>query len=78
MHTRKLVVAYIIAAFLSALTAISTIILPQWFELLFDEAPDDGDGSLEALITIVVSALACLVFSMLARRVWLGKRVSVA
>jgi hypothetical protein len=67
-------IAYIVAAFLSAVTSVATIIQPQWFELLFDEAPDGGDGSLETMVAVVVAALACIAFSLLARREWLSAR----
>src|SRR5262245_12025166 len=43
MRSRMPMIAYIAAACLSAVTSVATIIQPQWFELLFDEAPDDGD-----------------------------------
>jgi hypothetical protein len=69
-------IAYIIAACLSAVTSVATIIQPQWFELLFDEAPDDGDGSLETIVAVVVAALACVAFSLLARREWVSGQVA--
>jgi hypothetical protein len=37
-------------------------------EMLFNEAPDGGDGSLERWVAIVCSGVALLVFSGLARR----------
>lgn len=76
MRSRVPMIAYIAAACLSAVTSVATIIQPQWFELLFDEAPDDGDGSLETIVAVVVAALACVAFSLLARREWVGGRVA--
>ncbi|MBY0317981.1 MAG: hypothetical protein K2X72_04605 [Reyranella sp.] len=76
MRSRLPMVAYIVAACLSAVTSVATIIQPQWFELLFDEAPDDGDGSLETIVAVVVAALACIAFSLLARREWVSGRVA--
>jgi ABC-type bacteriocin/lantibiotic exporter with double-glycine peptidase domain len=76
MRGRMPMVAYIVAASLSAVTSVATIIQPQWFELLFDEAPDDGDGSLETIVAVVVAALACVAFSLLARREWLSARLA--
>ena len=76
MRSRVPMIAYIIAACLSAVTSVATIIQPQWFELLFDEAPDDGDGSLETIVAVVVAALACVAFSLLARREWVGGRAA--
>lgn len=63
-------IAALIAAFLSGVACIATLIEPQWFELLFDEAPDGGDGSLETAIAVALSLLACLGFAWLARREW--------
>jgi formate hydrogenlyase subunit 3/multisubunit Na+/H+ antiporter MnhD subunit len=72
VHNRMYFVTYVVAALLSAAAFIATIVEPRWFELLFDAAPDNGDGSLETLIAVVLAALACLAFSMLARREWIG------
>jgi|KBSMisStandDraft_5_1062788.scaffolds.fasta_scaffold02042_6 formate hydrogenlyase subunit 3/multisubunit Na+/H+ antiporter MnhD subunit len=68
MSTRKRFVAALIAALLSGVACIATLIEPQWFERLFDEAPDGGDGSLETLVAVVVSLGACLFFGLLAWR----------
>ena len=46
MTTRKLFFAALITAALSGVVCIATLIEPQWFELIFDESPDGGDGSL--------------------------------
>jgi len=70
MSTRKRFVAALIAALLSGVACIATLIEPQWFELLFDEAPDRGDGSLETIVAVAVSLLACALFALLARREW--------
>lgn len=70
MNDCKRLVATVAAAVASASVCIATLVEPQWFELLFDSAPDDGDGSLETLVAVAVSAVACVVFSLLARREW--------
>ena len=74
MTSRKRLIAAIVAASLSAIACIATIVEPRWFELLFDSAPDDGDGSLETIVAVVVSAIACAAFSFLGRREWLRGR----
>jgi hypothetical protein len=58
----------IAAACLSGATCIATLINPHWFELLFDESPDGGDGSLETTVAVVVSLGAGLAFAWLAQR----------
>jgi len=70
MTRRIRLVAAIVAAALSFIACVATIIEPQWFELLFDESPDGGDGSLETLAAVAVSAIACVVFSLIGRREW--------
>lgn len=70
MFNRRRFVAAMLAACLSGVACIATLVEPQWFELLFDEAPDGGDGSLETIIAAVVSVAACVVFALLARREW--------
>jgi len=68
MTTRKLLVAALIAAVLGSVACIATLILPQWFELMFDESPDGGDGSLETIFAIFFSLGAFLFFGLLAWR----------
>jgi hypothetical protein len=68
MSSRKRFVAALVAACLSGVVCVATLIEPQWFELLFDESPDGGDGSLETIVAVAVSLVACLVFALLARR----------
>lgn len=46
----------------SAGAAIATLIEPQWLERLFHMAPDDGDGSLETLVTVAICVAAGAVF----------------
>ena len=58
------------AAILCAAIFALTLIEPQWFEVLFDEAPDGGDGSLESLVAIVASLIATGIFARLAMREW--------
>jgi hypothetical protein len=79
MSHRNRFIAALIAAFLSGVACVATLIEPQWFELLFDEAPDGGDGSLETIIAVAVSLVACVLFALLARREWRrGRRDAVA
>lgn len=44
--------AHLAAAGASAGVCIATLIEPQWFELLFDSAPDGGDGSLQTWVAV--------------------------
>lgn len=79
MFNRKRFVAAMLAACLSGVACIATLVEPRWFELLFDEGPDGGDGSLETIIAVVVSVAACMVFALLARREWRrGRRDAAA
>ena len=68
MSARKRFLAALLAAFASGGACVATLIEPQWFERLFDESPDGGDGSMETMVAVVVSFGACLVFAWLARR----------
>jgi hypothetical protein len=70
MSTRTRFIAALSAALLSGIACIATLIEPQWFELLFDESPDGGDGSLETIVAVAVSLVACVLFAWLARREW--------
>ncbi|MGO4395230.1 hypothetical protein AB4Z46_28120 [Variovorax sp. M-6] len=70
MTSRIRLVAALVAAALSAIACIATIVEPQWFEMLFDTSPDEGDGSLETLIAVAISAIALVVFSLIGRREW--------
>jgi len=76
MKDRKRLVAAIAAAVASAVVCIAALVEPQWFELLFGQSPDDGDGTLETLVAVTVSAAACVVFSFLARREWRRTRAA--
>jgi hypothetical protein len=78
MTRRQRIAAAFAAACLSAGVCIATIVAPRWFELLFDSSPDDGDGSLETIVAVAVSALACLAFLWLGRREWRKVRVADA
>jgi hypothetical protein len=57
-----------------AVSALSVFMLaltlwdPMWFERLFDESPDGGDGSLERLVACTCFAIAAIVSAELARR----------
>lgn len=68
-HRLRLAIAATLAL-LSAVACIATLIEPQWFELLFDESPDGGDGSLETWFAVGLSAATCIAFSLVARREW--------
>ncbi len=78
MTRRQRLVAAFAAAFLSAAACIATIVEPHWFELVFDSAPDDGDGSLETIVAVVISALACAAFLWLGQREWRKGRAPAA
>jgi hypothetical protein len=49
---------------------VATLVQPQWFEMLFDEAPDGGDGSLEAAVALACCLLLGILLAALARREW--------
>jgi hypothetical protein len=57
-----------------AISALSVFMLaltlwdPMWFERLFDESPDGGDGSLERLVVCTCFAAAAIGSALLARR----------
>jgi hypothetical protein len=59
----KRLYAEITAAAVSAAISIATLIEPQWFERLFDESPDGGDGSLETIAAVGAFAIAAVVFA---------------
>ena len=50
------------ASLASAGAAVATLIEPRWFELLFDVAPDEGDGSLETWVTVLICVAASAAF----------------
>jgi hypothetical protein len=77
MTSRQRLIAAVVAACCSAMVCIATIVEPQWFEVLFDSAPDDGDGSLETIVAVTVSAIACVLFLLLGRREWRKGRAAV-
>ena len=54
---------------LSLVLAIGTILVPDWIEVIFHFEPDEGAGSLEALITVVAVAVTVL-FVLAARFEW--------
>lgn len=51
----------------ACLLTVVTLIWPDWIELLFDEAPDGGDGSAERAFALAW-LVAAAVFGWLARR----------
>jgi len=78
MNDKTKLLAEVVATFASAMAAIATLIEPQWFERLFDVAPDDGDGALETWLTVALCVAACAVFAWRAalrvRRARVGAR----
>ena len=66
----KRLYAEIAAAAVSAAISIATLVEPQWFERLFDESPDGGDGSLETIVAVGVFAIAAVVFAARAFMRW--------
>jgi hypothetical protein len=54
---------------LSLLLTIGTILVPDWIEVIFHIEPDEGGGSLEALITVVAVAVT-VAFVLAARFEW--------
>jgi hypothetical protein len=58
------------AAIVSAAVFLITLVEPRWFEMLFDDAPDDGDGSLEGWIALTCSLVASILFARLASVEW--------
>jgi len=66
-HRTWLYRAEVGAAAISLCMLVATLLVPNWFELLFDAAPDDGDGTLERWVAIGVSCAAFLAFAWLAR-----------
>jgi len=53
-----------------ALVFIATLVEPRWFELLFDEAPDGGDGSLEAALALGCSLVLGVICARLTCLEW--------
>ena len=66
MSSRKRYAAALIAAVLSGVAGLATLIEPQWLELLSGASPDGGDGRRE--IIVAVSLGACALFGLLAWR----------
>ena len=58
------------AALSSASLLVGTLLEPRWFEWLFDEAPDGGDGALESGVALVVFLATTAWFSFRAQREW--------
>jgi len=57
-----------VGACICACVFVATLVRPQWFELLFDEAPDGGDGSLEAALALVCCVVLGVLLAALAGR----------
>ena len=58
----------VLSAF-SAVSLVLSLVWPQWIEMLFEVAPDGGDGSDEWGITLGF-AIATVTLLALARREW--------
>jgi hypothetical protein len=52
--------AEILLALVAAAFAIGTVIVKDWAELIFGIDPDSGNGTFEAAMTVVASAVALL------------------
>ncbi len=70
MFSRQRFCLELSAAVVCAAVFVLTLLEPQWFELLFDEAPDGNDGSLESSVAIFASLVATALFVRLALREW--------
>lgn len=57
-------------ALASAAVFVLTLVEPHWLEVLFDEAPDGGDGSLEAWIALGCSFALGMICARLAHIEW--------
>jgi hypothetical protein len=60
---------------LSLVLTIGTIVVHDWIEVLVHIEPDEGGGSLEALVTVVAVAIT-VGFALAARMEW--RRVAAA
>lgn len=67
-HKTRMWVEAVLAG-IGLVLALISLVWPTWFELLLDESPDGGNGSLERLIALVWIAGAAM-FGWLARRDW--------
>jgi len=67
-HRQWLYRAEIVIALVSAGLFVLTLVDPMWIETLFDESPDEGDGSLERWILLGCTSLAALIAAVLAWR----------
>jgi hypothetical protein len=65
------------AALTCAVLTVVTLITKEWIELLFHVDPDGGSGVLEWGIVLATAALTVL-FSVMARRDWLGASIAGA
>ncbi len=70
MFSRQRFCLELSTAIVGAMIFFLTLFEPQWFEVLFDEAPDGGDGSLESSVAIIASLVATALFVRLALREW--------
>jgi len=70
MFSRTRLCIDVLAAFASAAILVVTLVEPRWFELLFEAAPDDGDGGLESLIAALALIAATAFFLRRGLREW--------
>jgi hypothetical protein len=56
-------------ALIGLVLAVLTMLIPDWFERLFEASPDNGSGEFEWLISLGFLLLA-VVMGVLARREW--------
>ncbi|MEJ8849533.1 hypothetical protein [Variovorax rhizosphaerae] len=68
VHRQFLYRAEIAVAVVCACLFALTLVDPQWIETLFDESPDDGDGSLERWILLGCTSIGTVLAGALAWR----------
>jgi hypothetical protein len=59
----------LVLSVLSFILTVGTVLVPDWIEVIFHIEPDEGVGSLEALITVVAVAVT-VAFVLAARFEW--------
>ncbi|MCV2395661.1 hypothetical protein OEB99_15205 [Actinotalea sp. M2MS4P-6] len=64
-RARSLIEAALAAV--ASVLAVLTVLVPDWFEVLFEASPDGGGGSAERWFA-VVWVLAAIAFALLSRR----------
>jgi uncharacterized membrane protein YidH (DUF202 family) len=56
-----------VLAMVAALVGILTLAYPTWFEALFEASPDEGSGTFERIVAVVLIA-GSIALSLVARR----------